>query len=123
MIVYAKADEFEVWIRRAILTTADGKNESFARRWTCVSESSAVIYWQTDDIRNDGTSWVEYGLTAQYGNTTDKTPIPRWSHVHRLTGLKPNTTYHYPMALQVGGTKYHSEDLTVTTKSEVLETN
>lgn len=89
----------------------------FSRRWACVSETSAVIYWQLGDIREDGTSFVEYGLTTDYGEKTQETAVARWSHFHRLTGLKADTTYHYRMVLSVDGKPHRSEDLTLTTRT------
>lgn len=91
------------------------ENTPFNRPWTCVSETSAVIYWQLGDIQKQGLSWVEFGLTKKYGSATPKTEAPRWSQFHRITDLKPNTLYHYRMALKMDGKQLYSPDLTFRT--------
>jgi lysophospholipase L1-like esterase len=61
-----------------------------------VGSSSAVIGWQTN---NKASSQVDYGATTDYGsNVADAATLT--SHSLTLTGLTPNTTYHY----QVSGT-------------------
>jgi hypothetical protein len=56
-----------------------------------VSATTAVISWPTDQL-SDGT--VEYGLSPGYGTAaTNSTLI--WYHTVNLSGLSPNTTYHY----------------------------
>ena len=63
---------------------------------TSVGSSSAVIGWQTN---NKASSQVDYGTTTDYGsNVADAATMT--SHSMTLTGLTPNTTYHY----QVSGT-------------------
>ena len=55
------------------------------------SSTSATVTWNTDQ---NSTSQVEYGLTTSYGSTvTEATQIA--AHSLALTGLAPNTTYHY----------------------------
>ncbi len=71
--------------------------ESFQRRWTYVSETSAVIYWQIDDISHSARSYVEYGMTQKLGQKTAVSNKPRWSQFHRLTGLKTGKTCYYRM--------------------------
>src|SRR5207237_42549 len=61
-----------------------------------VGSSSAVITWTTN---NSASSQVDYGTTTAYGsNVADTATVT--SHSVTLTGLTPNTTYHY----QVSGT-------------------
>ena len=57
-----------------------------------ITASSVTITWVTDE-RAD--SQVEYGLTANYGSssTVDSTLV--YDHLVVLTGLAPQTTYHY----------------------------
>lgn len=56
-----------------------------------VSATTASISWPTDQS-SDGA--VEYGLTTGYGSATTNATI-LWYHNVNLTGLSPNTTYHY----------------------------
>ena len=71
--------------------------DAFQNRWEYTSETSAIIYWQLDDISRSATSFVEYGPSQKLGWQTQVTPKPRWAHFHRLTGLKTGETYHYRM--------------------------
>ncbi len=58
---------------------------------TNVTGTSATILWTTDEPSD---STVEYGLTSSYGNTTSNSALVT-QHQVQLTGLTPNTTYHY----------------------------
>lgn len=71
--------------------------EYFQRRWSFVSESSAIIYWQLKDISASARSYVEYGETKDLGDQTHISKKPRWAHFHRLIGLKTGSTYYYRM--------------------------
>ncbi len=53
--------------------------------------SAATITWTTDRV---ATSTVEYGLTASYGSALSSLDMVT-SHSVSLSGLTPNTTYHY----------------------------
>jgi len=77
----------------------------FRRQWTYASETSAVIYWQLDDIRKDAISTVEWGKSEALGRQTPPAKEARWSHFHRLTGLEANTRYHYRMVVVDPATK------------------
>lgn len=79
------------------ITSCAANAHPFQGEWTYISETSAVIYWQLDDISNSALSYVEYGPTAELGQRTATTKEPRWAHLHRLTGLQKNTTYSYRM--------------------------
>jgi len=54
--------------------------------------TSAVITWTTNE---SATSQVEYGTTAGYGSQTTEVSNLATSHSVTLTGLTPNTLYHY----------------------------
>ncbi|HUU28304.1 MAG TPA: hypothetical protein VM123_10870 [archaeon] len=71
----------------------------FQRRWSYAGETSAVVYWQLGDISSSATSFVEYGRTRKLGLRTEQTRKPRWSQLHRLTGLESGVTYYYRMAV------------------------
>ncbi|MBM4043083.1 MAG: hypothetical protein FJ290_31725 [Planctomycetes bacterium] len=90
----------------------------FQREWLHVSETSAAIYWQLDDIRKEAPSRVEYGKTKELGSATEPTPGPRWAHFHRLKGLETGATYHYRLVIFDPKTARptKSDTLTFTTK-------
>jgi len=56
------------------------------------TETSAVVTWTTNEA---GTSQVEYGRTAQYGSTTVLDEELVATHSVTLSGLQPNTVYHF----------------------------
>ncbi len=72
-------------------------HEAFQRVWTYVSETSAVVYWQLEDISLSANSFIEYGKTKRLGEQTEITSKPRWAHWHRLKGLEPGKTYYCRM--------------------------
>jgi len=80
-----------------------------------VTPTSILIVWDTDEPTD---SEVEYGLTAEYGNTvSDSALVTR--HVALLEGLSPYTTYHY----RVGTSTYDlSEDITLKTAADSTQT-
>jgi len=88
--------------------------------WVFVSETSAIIYWQTD---NPARSWVEYGLTPRCEQKTPLSAVspvtgqPYWTHFHRLRALEPEKTYYYRMvSLGTDGSTSASEVKTLTTR-------
>jgi phosphodiesterase/alkaline phosphatase D-like protein/type II secretory pathway pseudopilin PulG len=77
------------------------------------TQNSATITWGTNE---PATSQVEYGLTTAYGNTTTLDSTLVTSHSQGLTGLQPNTQYHYRVRSQDGaGNTAVSSDRTFTT--------
>jgi len=74
-------------------------NDSFQRRWSFVSETSAVIYWQLADISTAAAGYVEYGRTKSLGERTKTDGKPRWSHLHRLKNLETGSSYFYRMVI------------------------
>ncbi|MBN2000543.1 fibronectin type III domain-containing protein, partial [candidate division KSB1 bacterium] len=56
-----------------------------------ITATTAVIAWSTDEA---STSRVEYGTTQQYGFERSGSGLVR-EHEIKLSGLQPNTTYHY----------------------------
>ncbi|MEN9649403.1 MAG: hypothetical protein RL094_370 [Candidatus Parcubacteria bacterium] len=59
---------------------------------TTLSTSTATIGWTTDE---NSSSQVTYGTTVAYGATTTLDATLVTNHSVALTGLTPNTTYHY----------------------------
>jgi len=81
------------------IPAAGAENGPFQRRWSFVSESSAVIYWQLAGISQAANSCVEYGKTEDLGRRTKTTGKPRWSHLHSLKNLETGSTYYYRMVI------------------------
>jgi phosphodiesterase/alkaline phosphatase D-like protein len=52
----------------------------------------ATVTWTTNEIAD---SQVEFGATAAYGTLMALDPTMVTNHVASLTGLSPNSTYHY----------------------------
>jgi len=90
-----KKTSLSIVILLFMLTAFGQEREAFKRAWTYVSETSAVIYWQLEDISQSATSYVEYGKTKELGSRTDQTLKPRWAHFHRLHGLESGETYFF----------------------------
>lgn len=77
------------------------------------STNSAVITWTTDE---PATSQVEYGLNTDYGSLTDLDSNLVTSHSVTITGLVPETLYHYRVRSQdANGNEAISIDHTFTT--------
>jgi serine/threonine protein kinase len=53
---------------------------------------SAIITWETNE---EATGQVEYGTSDSYGSISAADSEPTTSHRIELTGLQPNTTYHF----------------------------
>lgn len=66
-----------------------------------VTYNSVTIVWTTDE---PATSQVEYGLTAVYGSSTPLDSVLVTSHSINISGLDPNTTYHYRVKARDGST-------------------
>ncbi|MBK9317106.1 MAG: PQQ-dependent sugar dehydrogenase [Acidobacteria bacterium] len=82
---------------------------------TNVTLYSAVISWTTDEPAD---SWVEYGFTTAYGNTTLIDAALRTSHSHTIAGLTPNSLYHYRThSKDSAGNPSVSQDFTFATHS------
>lgn len=71
-----------------------------------LTSSTATIGWLTDQ---NSTSVVEYGITADYGSSVSDTAEVA-SHSINLTGLTPNTTYHYRVSSTSSTGTSYSED-------------
>lgn len=102
-----------------IIASLGGINNPFQRQWIYTSETSAIIYWQLGDIREQARSYVEYGETEELAEQTKLTTEPRWSQFHRLRALKTDSTYYYCMVVvdQTTQEKSRSEILTFATQS------
>jgi hypothetical protein len=66
------------------------------------------------------TYWFEWGLTTSYGNTTSVSSQPggfNSTAAQGLSGLTPNTTYHYRAALNItsSGETFYGSDVSFKT--------
>ncbi|MFH1843685.1 MAG: DUF1349 domain-containing protein [bacterium] len=79
---------------------------------TATSPTTATVSWTTD---NPSSSRVDFGLTAAYGDSVLDGALVT-SHSLELTGLTPDTTYHYLVTSVDGSSNTTSSlDLTFTT--------
>jgi PKD repeat protein len=79
------------------------------------TETSAVIIWTTNE---PGSSQVEYGKTTEYGLTATSTELTT-DHSVTLSGLEPNTAYHYQVkSRDEAGNEASSIDNTFVTTQE-----
>lgn len=80
---------------------------------SAIKSTSASILWTTNEISD---SKVEYGLTSSYGSVTNTNSSLLTLHSQNLTGLKPNTLYHFRViSKDVAGNSASSNDSTFTT--------
>ncbi len=59
---------------------------------TSLTSTTATISWTTNE---SATSQVDYGTTSAYGSATAADPTLVTSHSQTLTGLTPETNYHF----------------------------
>ncbi|MCK5922621.1 MAG: fibronectin type III domain-containing protein, partial [Methylococcales bacterium] len=79
-----------------------------------ITTTSATIGWDTDE---PATSLVEYGLTTSYGSNV-QTGLLGTLHALAITGLTPNTLYHYRITSVDGSSNSASSvDRTFTTQA------
>jgi hypothetical protein len=77
------------------------------------TSSSARVTWTTD---MPATTQVEYGLTSSYGLTTPLDSTLVTSHSAPISGLSPETTYHYRVvSMDSAGNTTRSPDFVFTT--------
>lgn len=81
------------------LLSGCGKSGPTILNVDCIpTDNTAVITWDTNV---DATSQVEYGTTAEYGESTDETTTLVKAHSVDLTGLTPG--YHLSLPDEVNG--------------------
>lgn len=84
---------------------------------TQAGSTSVIVQWETD-IESDGC--VEYGPNELYGSMTFVTSDLSIVHQAQITGLTPNTTYHFRVVAtrhNIEASKFLSEDYTFCTTS------
>jgi hypothetical protein len=78
-----------------------------------VTSNGATVTWTSDQAAD---SQVEYGTTSLYGTTTSLDAALVTGHSVALTGLTPNTVYHFRvLSRRADGTLGSSADFTFTT--------
>ena len=85
-----------------------------------IGTESATVSGTVDPRGSDTVVWFEYGLTEDYGSVTDELPVPATPAGARsvdatLTGLAPETTYHYRLAARNDGGTVGGGDATLLT--------
>lgn len=84
-----------------------------------ITESGATISWVTDE---PATSQVDYGKTTDYGLTTTLDEELVTSHSINLSGLEPDTNYHFRVKSKDGaGNEAVSGNYTFTTLKAATE--
>ena len=62
--------------------------------WLYTSRNSASVAFETNIPT---TSYIRFGPTTAYGDSTAVVERPYYLHLHHLTGLQPGQTYHYQL--------------------------
>lgn len=102
----------EVSIYGSALTAADILKHYQQQCSSLATGTTANVRWQTSQA---ATSYVDYGVTSAYGSTVGNNSLLT-DHLLTLSGLAPNTTYHYRVrSRSMTGTELSSSDLTFTT--------
>ncbi len=81
-----------------------------------ITTTSVQVSW---DLNEGGTGQVKYGLTSSYGTLSTKENSFLTTHIQTLSGLTPNTTYHYAVvSVDSSGNSVQSTDATFTTLND-----
>lgn len=85
---------------------------------TGLTNNAVIVDWNTDEKAD---TLINYGLTASYTASTTLVSDLVTSHGQAITGLSPNTTYHYQIQSTDGwGNVARSPDYTFTTTSVAI---
>lgn len=86
-----------------------------------VAQSSVAVTFSTNEPSD---SQIEYGLTSGYGNKTSINSVFSSVHSRSITGLSPNTTYHFRiLSKDSSGNLSISNDGTFTTLNITQSSN
>jgi phosphodiesterase/alkaline phosphatase D-like protein len=96
------------------LTTSDVTPPAISGVYsTDITSNSATVAWTTSEA---ATSLVVYGTSTSYGSTTSQDMTLVTSHSVGLTGLSPQTTYHFKVkSSDAAGLSAQSGDFTFAT--------
>lgn len=84
-----------------------------------VVDLSATAATLTFETATPGSSEIEYGLTDSYGMTAGDAGASELTHTVSLTGLDPNTIYHFRAKSSDGeGTRYGEDQLLATASDQ-----
>ncbi len=83
-----------------------------------VTPSSATIVWSTSFPAD---SQVFYGATSSYGSETTLDPTLATNHSQTITGLAPNTLYHYQVRSSAAGILHTLGDFIFTTAPNIVQ--
>ncbi|HJX03805.1 MAG TPA: redoxin domain-containing protein, partial [Dehalococcoidia bacterium] len=82
-----------------------------------ISDIEARISWQTDEKT---ASVIEYGLSSRYGKSITLEGEPAQQHTYTLSGLTPQTTYHFRIrSMDASDNSSESEDSVFSTLEEI----
>ena len=88
-----------VFVLALISLTSSGLSAALPQKGpylSCVTENSIIVSWRTT---TPDSSVVQYGLTDEYGNEAKDTNV-KTAHSLTLSGLLPDTVYHYRVLFQ-----------------------
>ena len=85
---------------------------------SAITATTATVSWTTDQ---PATSRVDFGKTTAYGSVVNSVTLTT-IHSLVLTGLKPDTTYHYKVFSSTTGASAASADRTLSTPEFAIAT-
>ncbi|KAA3618380.1 MAG: T9SS C-terminal target domain-containing protein [Calditrichaeota bacterium] len=101
-----------------ISTAADTTAPQIQNLVATPTVTEASLSWETDEPATSSISW---GETSAYGNSADASITLLNSHQITLTGLLPETTYHFQItATDAAGNQSLSSDFSFTTDAEPI---
>ena len=84
------------------------------------TSTAATVSWATDE---PSSSQVLYGTSTAYGSSTTPDPALVTTHTQQVTGLSPNTAYHFAVrSADAAGNVATSADGTFTTAAPATDT-
>jgi len=92
---------------------------------TQVGENTATLVGEVTDDGGDPNLevWFQYGLSSNYGyETPHQSKYGTGLFCANISGLSPNTTYHYRAVARNSGGISYGQDYTFTTKSVAIPT-
>ncbi len=115
-VTLAGIDGFSLWTAGKAVATPTVTTGSA----TSVVSDSAVLNGTVNANDNSTMVTFEYGLSTEYGTTAtaDESPVIGTEEISvskTITGLSPNTTYHYRVVGTNGGGTVNGTDMTFTT--------